>query len=472
VSKAPSWLWRHPKGRYSVVGPGGTLIDDRRCIYFANGDGIRKYDASGTLLWFYESYFSHAPSLDGDEIYGITADGFAFAVGLESGAERWRTRVVADGNEDTRGLVREAEWSAVPKGMGSGICTTGVYGGLLLGPTGQSTGPFMPGGSTHVTAVNVTDGAVAWHYHADNQLWNFQPHFTGNGTFVFQDQHGGVYHMTLAGKLLWKSGHTGIWAETWTDGEVMLHDQVVYAAHSEDYWDKAATRTPQDGGDYSAYRLSDGELLWRWVSPLIPNSQPVIVKSPLGSGLSVVMPIGSPMNPPGALQLAMKLSQRYPAARRLFEFSGLLSTFLFTVPVHLLGMILGDRQQWLFGNAPWPTSVVGLDAATGALQWQWSPPDWLRATNAGDEEGFFPRMGGICSPNPWSSPSQDASGTIYLGHLSGEFYALRDANGDGLIDATEVSSYRTGSAFSNPGPALGPGLLAVADCDTLYVWSE
>lgn len=466
-------MWRHPLGRYSVLGPGGTLLDDSNNIYFTNGDGIRKFSPDGVMQWHYEGAFAHIPALDGNEIYGFTQKGsaeqemFAFAVDLETGRQRWKTQISSEGMEDTRGLQGPPERSRTPKGAGSGICATGVHGGVLLGPSGASTGPFHAGGSTHVTAVNVTDGAVLWHYHAENQLWNFQPHYTGNGTFVFQDQHGGVYHMTLEGKLLWKSGHSGPWTQTWCDGEVMLFDQVVYAAHSNQHLPHR-TMTPQDGGDYSAYRLSDGELLWRWESPLVPNSQPVVVKSPLGSGLTVVMPIGGPMGPPGPVQLFF--GGRYPMVETILSTLPEVIRLSIVLKVHAFGMWLGDRQHWLYGNPPWPTSIVGLDAETGKLQWQWSPPDWLRATNAGDEEGWVPRKGGACLPNPWSSPSQDSSGAIYLGHLSGEFYILRDANGDGQINASEVSSYHTGSAFSNPGPAIGPGLLAVADCDTLYVW--
>merc|ERR1712066_788165 len=97
--------------------------------------------------------------------------------------------------------------------------------------------------------------------------------------------------------------------------------------------------------------------------------------------------------------------------------------------LHHVGMLMGDQQHLLWGNKILPNAVWGMDPGTGAVQWKWSPPDWKRSAVAGDDEGLINRLttgtGFACLPNPWGSPSMDATGTIYLPHQSGHFYVLK-----------------------------------------------
>ena len=80
----------------------------------------------------------------------------------------------------------------------------------------------------------------------------------------------------------------------------------------------------------------------------------------------------------------------------------------------------------------------------------------------------------ITLPNPWSAPTIDARGTVFIGSEEGKFYALADLNGDGVISGDkEKSSYDTHACFSGSfSPAIAPGMVVAASIDTMYVFKE
>mmetsp|Transcript_12945 Transcript_12945/g.41373 ORF Transcript_12945/g.41373 Transcript_12945/m.41373 type:complete len:252 (+) Transcript_12945:540-1295(+) len=132
-------------------------------------------------------------------------------------------------------------------------------------------------------------------------------------------------------------------------------------------------------------------------------------------------------------------------------------------------------QQVLQGA---PTDVYAYDAATGRQRWVFRGPRQSGKLQAGDGEGMFERLTSglraMCLPNPWSAPTIDAGGTVFVGNQDGKFFALRDLNGDGVVEGPgEVSSFETHAAFSgSAGPSLSPGRVAVASCDSLFVFDE
>ena len=93
-----------------------------------------------------------------------------------------------------------------------------------------------------------------------------------------------------------------------------------------------------------------------------------------------------------------------------------------------------------------------------------------------DIQGYIARtqrgVRSMCLPNGWSAPTIDAEGTVFVGNEEGNFYALRDMDGDGVVfGLEEVVQYDTKSSFSgSSSPAVAPDLLAVASCDTLFVF--
>mmetsp|Transcript_44165 Transcript_44165/g.136917 ORF Transcript_44165/g.136917 Transcript_44165/m.136917 type:complete len:496 (-) Transcript_44165:62-1549(-) len=444
LSNSLAWKWTVPKGRFATVFNGGALIDDQMNLYTAAVDAIYKLGPDGRHIWTYHGAFSAVPYLhEGMLLAASKSEGHFIALSMKTGHLIWSTKVSNNLMSDISGL--------------------GVKDGVLIGcshPSPSSAG--SGGGHSRVTGVNVTSGAWLWDLQPDSQLWNFMPIFTGEGTFIFQDQIGGIYHVRVAtGERLWRAGYKGGYEETWTDGLPMVGPNgIAYAMRSNCQIGRCK---PMDPGDVRAYNLSTGELVWHQDVPYVPNSQPVAVGQ--GKDLTLVMPIGLP----ASLVPITMLGALWPTLSQFIP----LSLYPY---VHMLSLILGPKQYLMWGNYPTPTQVRAYDAATGRVKWTWDPPLWTKACSAGDEEGFGQRlMWGVqpyCVPNFWASPSVDARGTIYLGHASGNIFALRDDNGDGKIDDSEVSSYDTGAAFGHPGASIAPGMMAIVSCDTVYVFKE
>eukprot|EP00420_Gonyaulax_spinifera_P000888 CAMPEP_0197934396 /NCGR_PEP_ID=MMETSP1439-20131203/111701_1 /TAXON_ID=66791 /ORGANISM="Gonyaulax spinifera, Strain CCMP409" /LENGTH=160 /DNA_ID=CAMNT_0043557285 /DNA_START=14 /DNA_END=496 /DNA_ORIENTATION=- len=136
------------------------------------------------------------------------------------------------------------------------------------------------------------------------------------------------------------------------------------------------------------------------------------------------------------------------------------------------------RETEVLWHNRFPSEVRVLDAETGKLQWSWAPPDWEYAFTRADLGGIIPRIRQgnpqpVCIPNPWGSPSIDAEGFIYLAHMNGLVYVIRDDNDDGVIDdKTEVSSFDAGSSFGHGGAALGPDTLAIAHCQGVMMFKR
>ncbi|CAK0860509.1 unnamed protein product [Prorocentrum cordatum] len=60
-----SWGWHHPEGVYNTIPVGAPLIDGDMNIYLGSDDAVRKFTASGDLLWSYapRGQLAAAPSL-------------------------------------------------------------------------------------------------------------------------------------------------------------------------------------------------------------------------------------------------------------------------------------------------------------------------------------------------------------------------------------------------------------------------
>jgi len=223
------------------------------------------------------------------------------------------------------------------------------------------------------------------------------------------------------GSVVYQDREGRAYRNSFTDGSPLYHNGTLYTVTA---W---MERGEGDGhnapGRLRAYRLEDGKLLWDAPVAMPPNNAPAIGRLPGHTGLSIIQPAG--------------------------------------------------YQGVKHGK----TAVYAYDAATGNRQWSHYGPVQKHDRQAGVLEGLVERMGAGATPgyvtNPWSAAVIDAEGTIYLGHEDGLFFAMNDANGDGVLSGeSEVSIFDTGAAFvGSSSPALAPGMLAVASCDTLYVFN-
>jgi len=428
LGAGPSWNWTDPRGRYRGV-PNAVNIDDEKNIFMLTLDGIRKFSADGNLLWSYlpdwrkpGEEMPDTSSLYQGAVYVSTTHGHVVAISMDDGTELWKTKLPScDGNN---GWVSVSEGTVI---LGSNVSQN--YRGIPI-----------PGryADQSVTGLNASDGTVMWNFEPDAPVWNFMGSFAGDGTFTFQDYEGKAYRNRVRdGTNIWKQGGALF---SWTDGSSMLGPalspeeslhvcgqgqpqsakcRVVYAVNNRD---------PVGGrdkpGDVSAYRLEDGKLLWRKEVPRPPNNMPAVGRLAGKTGLSLVQPIG---------------------------------------------------QQCQKGN---PTDVYALDALTGELQWIFNGPSQKEDLQAGDSNPIAQQqrkqsgVREITLPNPWSAPTVDANGVVFIGSEEGGFYSLLDADGDGNVTGNkEVSVFDTGACFSgSSAPAIAPGMLIATSIDAMYVY--
>jgi outer membrane protein assembly factor BamB len=283
-----------------------------------------------------------------------------------------------------------------------------------------------------VTGFNASDGRVLWQYRPEAPLWNFHASFAGDGTFMFQDYEGRAYRCHVSnGTEVWKKGGA---VGSWTDGSAILGpNRVVYSVQNggNDPGHAFYSMGYSGPGEVVARSLDDGELLWKASVPHPPNNSPAIGRLYGHEGLSLVQPIGDPV-------------------------------------------------QGAFGAAG-VHSVYAFDAETGKLQWKFEGPrQTIPGITTGDlnpiaaVERALNGERAVVLPNPWSAPTIDGNGTVFVGSSLGPLYALRDANGDGIVEGdAEVSKLETDTTFSGSmSPAFAPGMLVAASSDQLYVFKE
>lgn len=410
----------------------GTAIDADYNVYVSSHNWIVKHDgATGEILWRYwpRGSIPDNVALYGDRVYGDSHQGFFYALDMKTGREIFHTKVA----------------TAICGDTGS----VSVHDGVMLGGVDPLKGGEMCG---RIVAANATDGNVLWSFKPDNPVWNIMLQFPDDGTTVFQDFTGRVYRLRLAdGSLVWKNGG---FPNSWTDGTQLLYEGIVYAVSNN------GCGGPDCHGALTAYRLADGAKLWSADTPRPANAFPAVGRLGEGKSLSVVMPVGQ--------QPSCEANIIFVPYRHLMP--GALVWLL-----HNFFIWLGDSARYIFKNPVLPTDLIVYDAATGQRQWHWKGPTWYRQQCPGDEEDFFfryqARTRAACCPNTWGGPRVSKDGTIFVGNQNGDFLAIKDKNGDGRIEEeSEVRRYDTGAAFSGPGSAHAPGMIAVASCDTVFVF--
>jgi len=384
----------------------GLSVDDARDLYVTTDTAMWKLSPAGEALWTFTPPRRAVPSTR-----GRVATIFS-AASILDGRVHFTT---LDGRFWAVSMrTGEELWSRVVcEAINYDNGFVAAHGGVVVAAS-DATFKIDRESNTVVRAVNATDGSPLWAYEPEAPLWNFLASFPGDGTVLYQDFRGMAYrHRLLDGALIWKAGGRD---GSWTDGGPLLAGNGVFYAVS--------ARMEEMGlpGAMQARLVSDGSLLWEACLPLPPNNEPAF-GTPAGHGRPAVVQ-------PGGWQ--------------------------------------GTR----FG----PTGVQALDAETGELQWSWQGPSQAHHRQRGDAEGVEERRRAGASEtyvtNPFSAAAMDAAGTVYLGHEDGLFFGLRDSDGDGFVAGPgEVFSFDTGAAFvGSSSPVVVPGLLAVANCDTVFAW--
>lgn len=405
----PAWTFEEADSGVISATP---LIDENRSVYLTSRSGrVYKFDLHGNLLWRYQAHGSLSLSLtmlpsvsailDG-MIFNALVDGTVFALDIATGKERWARKV------------------AVNIGADSFSMTAGD--GLLLVPCNTPVDPIpMFGGNTHIIALSTADGSELWTYKPVNSVYNLMASMV-NSSIVFEDSLGGLYHLSMNGTELWRRDPPAHAAST-TGGAMLGPDGIIYA--SGNYMEGTT-----QFGLVSAYRLEDGENIWRKKVDLVTNSGPAV--GFLGKKLGIVLGIGSnpDMPSPGPeLQFLTPL------------FSSQLNT------------------------GPKPNRALALDAVTGEVLWDYAFPVWHGAA-AGDTFPFH-----ICLPDAFANAAIGGDGTAYVFGESGRAYAILDKDADGTISEAngEVSFFDAKNAFQ-ASPAIAPGMIAIAPCNGLAVF--
>mmetsp|Transcript_4134 Transcript_4134/g.12085 ORF Transcript_4134/g.12085 Transcript_4134/m.12085 type:complete len:469 (+) Transcript_4134:68-1474(+) len=408
ISAPPTWSWHHPNDLWATV-PVGTSIDDQKNVYLTVADGIRKFSPDGQLLWTYTR--------------------------RESGTYKWETitKVAALMDGVAYGITQKGRAFAVSMDTGRELWSTNVsrlgsdgnYGhvaadaGVVITAaevskkTNRAT-PSCCGPMNHkVVGLSGADGSILWTYEPEIPVWNFGASFAGDGTFIFQSLDGTVYRNKVSdGTLVWKAG--GV-PESWTDGQANLGPNgIVYGV--------ANYKKMGPEGCISAHRLSDGKMLWRHDLPTSPNAVPAVSRVAGYPGLSVVIPVG-------------------------------------------VNDVAGQRID-----------VYALDAETGKQRWVFEGPTQTVSAGAGDIKGPLPRLFNhvqpMTMPNSWGCTAIDGQGKVFVGGTTGHFFELQDADADGkVVGPGEVSVMETPADFvGSSGPAIAPGLLAIGNANSLFVW--
>jgi len=418
-----AWSWHHPDGQYHTTIVGGPLLDHEKNIYLSAEDGVRKFTQHGHLVWHYKpnSSIATCPSLMDGALFGNTADGHAFALDMASGEVLWSRRVAKNIGGDTAYV--EAH---------QGVVVAGFIGG--------SDGA----GNKVVMGLDAANGDALWEYHPAIPVWNFMALFPGDDTTVFMDFAGGVHKLGLHnGTQLWHVPPKR--TNTFSDGGMII------GPHGISYTCSNFKGSGQEGqpGVLRAFRVSDGHMLFERVLPHPCNSWPAIYND----GKTVVVPAGA--------FVGMPMSMIVPPKDAL--------------KVHDAALALGDKARQAFGMPNLHGTIMAFDAHSGQPQWQYEVPKYGRVDAAGDEEGvadrFFLKHRTICLPAQWGSPTAGSDGTVFVPRANGDLYAVRNAGHGNTVDSRiKVSSMNLGSGFLHPATSFAPGLMAIANCDSLFVF--
>jgi len=436
ISGGPAWSFKDETASIMSSHP---CIDDSKDVYLSHRNGkLRKFGADGTLKWTNTDNFdmvaenpqtsqvvTGGPVLLNGSIYTGSTDGYVLCVDMSSGKTRWRQKVAAAMFVDS--------WSL-----------SGRSGIVLVAAVSVVRPIDVPGGADEIVALDANNGEVLWRWLVpDNKrVYNWLGSFTeAPPSVVFATSEGRPYRVRLCdGKTLWAgpdfAGELGEAPGFSTGGLAMGPNGLAYVTSNVGNGSFAYIKSSFGAdarGRLSAYNVSTGQLVWRQEQTMPANNAPSVGSlDGSGSRLSVVVALGA--------------------------------NAMFPDPV-------AEASGHYIDGTPvaWYTELRAFDAATGEpTAWRFEPPPHRKPQAEGDS---FPDH--ICLPDAWSNGAIDARGTYFVGHMSGNIFALRDIDGDGTLNmdeaSGEVTSYYGGRCYQG-SPAIAPGMLVAAPCDGMHVF--
>lgn len=436
-SKPPAWTWQNEDDEQVRHSP---LIDDKMNLYVMTTLKLRKFSPDGKILWTWHvetGKMTCSPALYQGGVYLLSAgdtqgglDGpppefvTAHHVDMETGQLLWKKNITASAAPDSHTLFVYNDTCIVP---------------MKSDPGREGTNKFV--------ALSAKNGSYLWDYTMDEVVWNAVLTTPGDGTLLFAGSCGGAFRISFGGELIWRSGTEPRPNTMCSTGGGSLGPNGVY--YTEYNW-KEDMRA-----HVTAYRVSDGAVLWQKTFPNYPGGQYPAV-GPLGKDGPLVVAVAIGDNPGFPDPKVWKTKESAEA--------------YFKDPEARKKMGVPNNRN----------AIVVMDASTGNEIWRWEAPKWDHFAAAGDEdENMIRRLSThspenpICLPDLQGIPLISGDGTIYSSSSqSGDLTAIRDANGNGIIEATEISVFSPHKCFLN-SPSLAPGMLAAAPCwGPMYVFKE
>jgi outer membrane protein assembly factor BamB len=293
--------------------------------------------------------------------------------------------------------------------------TISVYDGVMFFGAGDT-------GVTKVIAGNASDGSFLWEYDSGEVMWNFSPSSPGDGTLIFASSCGCVTRLSSTGEEMWKSGDSHPGAMCGPGGGALGPNGVFYSEFNsfEDKQQQWADSSVEEAAYVRAIRIEDGSILWEKQYELGGNQYPAVGQLGEDGPLAVVIAVGD----------------------------GLMNA-----------------------NLPLRNKVYALDAETGDVLWVIAEDPWWDPMGAGERNPHGEGEGTVCYPDPQGIPVISGDGTVYASSShGGELRAIKDMNGDGQIDDSEISIFETNNCFLN-SPSIAPGMLVAAPCwGPMYVF--
>jgi len=410
ISRGPAWTWPNELKEQVRHSP---LIDSDMNIYITTTTRIRKLSSDGNLLWTFKSNgkMVTCPTLVGNELFAL----------VEMGTRYYPMLMSIDLRSGALNWNRSHESYETNADANS----LSVYNGtMFFAAKKESVNPNT------VVAVNSSDGELLWDYQVDEAIWNFAPASPGDGTLLLGGSCGQVWRLSFAGELLWRAGPAPPEKNAMCSpgGGALGPNGIFYNLYS---------REGGHEGTISAHRVSDGFLLWEKTMAMPGGQYPAVGQLGPGGKLAVVLPLGNGTNPPMVLAAP------------------------------------GLAKATLAVHGPLRNALYALDAATGDLLWQSEDEPYNSMIAAGEIALHNPDDGTVCWPDSQAIPLITGDGTVFAasGH-HGQLRSMKDKNGDGVIDPTEVSIFETHQCFLN-SPSAAPGMLVAAPCwGPVYVFKD
>jgi len=415
LSRFPSWVWPNPLNEQVRHSP---LIDADLNVYISTGTRMYKFSKYGLLLWTWQSpddvdgaaEMAACPSLYENAVLAVLAgspNAIVYSISQSTGIVNWRR---------SYDLVTGRDASA----------TLAFNDTLIFAARNQKIDADKDMSNRKVVATDIMDGTLRWEYEMEDVVWNFAPSTPGDGTLLFSTACGTVFKLDFDGQLVWRSGEQEQPQQCSTGGGALGPNGVFY-----NQW----SHKSHPGTNFAAYQISDGRQLWRRT---------------LDEGKD------------GAAQ--------YPAVGRLGP-SGPLAMLVAVGDQPMFPALpLPPWSNMTYSSFPLRSTVVALHADTGEELWRSAEPAWPREFGAGDDlKSAIDRSGDVrgsplCWPDVQGIPLIAGDGTVFASSsLSGVLRAIRDRNGDGKIEAAEVSAFSPHEAFLN-SPSVAPGMLVAAPC--------